>query len=91
MFALMLPFELGDAGFLGNLSQLAPGFVTVRLETEGVALAVARGGVVVRLRGVIRQGWIRGRRRSRIPLGEPEKTKRIVRNRKKYGKNRERS
>jgi hypothetical protein len=45
----MLPFELGDAGFLGNLSQLAPGFVTLRLETEGVTLVVARGGVVVRL------------------------------------------
>jgi hypothetical protein len=45
----MLPFELGDAGFFGNLSQLAPGFVTLRLETEGVTLVVARGGVVVRL------------------------------------------
>jgi hypothetical protein len=45
----MLPFELSDASFLGNLSQLAPGFVTLRLETEGVALAVARRGVVVRL------------------------------------------
>jgi hypothetical protein len=87
----MLPFELGDAGFLGNLSQLTPGFVALRLETEGVALVVARGGVVVRLRGVVRQGWIRGRRRGRIPLDEPEKTKGIVRNRKKSGKNRERS
>jgi hypothetical protein len=43
----MLPFELGDAGFLGNLSQLAPGFVALRLETEGVALVVARRGAVV--------------------------------------------
>jgi hypothetical protein len=83
----MLPFELSDASFLGNLSQLAPGFVTLRLETEGVVLAVARGGVVVRLRGVVQQGWIRGRRRGRIPLDEPE-TKRIVKNRKKSGKNR---
>jgi hypothetical protein len=49
----MLPFELGDSGFLGNLSQLALGFVTLRLETEGVSLTVARGGVVVRLRGVV--------------------------------------
>jgi hypothetical protein len=49
----MLPFELGDAGFLGNIFQLAPGFVALRLETEGVALVVARGGVVVRLRGVV--------------------------------------
>jgi hypothetical protein len=87
----MLPFELVDAGFLGNLSQLAPGFVALRLETEGVALVVARGGVVVRLRGVVRQGWIRGRRGGRIPLDEPEKTKGIVRNRKKSGKNRKRS
>jgi hypothetical protein len=45
----MLPFELGDAGFLGNLSQFAPGFVALRLETEGIALVVERGGVVVRL------------------------------------------
>jgi hypothetical protein len=43
----MLPFELSDAGFLGNLSQLAPGFVVLRLETEGVVLVVARGGGVV--------------------------------------------
>jgi hypothetical protein len=86
----MLPFELGDAGFLGNLSQLAPGFVALRFETEGVTLIVARGGVVVRLRGVVRQGWIRGRRRDWIPLDELE-TKRIVRNRKKSGKNRKRS
>jgi hypothetical protein len=83
----MLPFELGDASFLGNLSQLAPGFVTLRLETEGVALAVARGGVVVRIRGVVWQGCIRGRRRGRIPLDKPE-AERIVRNRKKSGKNR---
>jgi hypothetical protein len=50
----MLPFELSDAGFLGNFSQLTPGLVTLRLETEGVALAVGHGGVVVRLRGVVR-------------------------------------
>jgi hypothetical protein len=86
----MLPFELSDASFLGNLYQLAPGFVTLRLEAEGVALAVARGGVVVRLRGVVRQGWISGRRRGQIPLDEPE-TKRIIRNRKKSGNNCKRS
>jgi hypothetical protein len=86
----MLPFELSDASFLGDLSQLVPGFVTLRLETEGVTLAVARRGVVVRLRGVVRQGWIRGRRRDRIPLDEPE-TKRIVRNRKKSRENSKRS
>jgi hypothetical protein len=87
----MLPFELGDVGFLGNIFQLAPGFVALRLETEGVTLVVARGGVVVRLRGVVWQGWICGRRRGRIPLDEPEKTKGIVRNRKKSGENRKRS
>jgi hypothetical protein len=86
----MLPFELSDASLLGDLSQLAPGFVTLRLETEGVSLAVARGGVVVRLRGVVWQGWIRSRRRGRIPLDESE-IKRIVRNRKKSGKSRKRS
>jgi hypothetical protein len=37
----MLPFEQSDAGFLGNIFQLAPGFVTLHLETEGVALVVA--------------------------------------------------
>jgi hypothetical protein len=31
LFALMLPFELSDAGFLVNFSQLALGFVTLRL------------------------------------------------------------
>jgi hypothetical protein len=87
----MLPFELGDAGFLGNHTKLTTGFVALRLETEGAALVVVRGGVVVRLRGVIQQGWIRGRCRGRIPLDEPEKTNGIVRNRKKSGKNRKRS
>jgi hypothetical protein len=75
LLALVLPFELGDASFLGNFSQLAPGFVTLRLETEGVALAVAQRGVVVRLHGVVWQSWIRSRRRGRIPLDEPEKIK----------------
>jgi hypothetical protein len=37
----MLPFELSDADLLGNFSQLAPGFVTLRFEMEGVALVVA--------------------------------------------------
>jgi hypothetical protein len=87
----MFPFELGDAGFLGNLSQLASRFVALCLETEGVALVMARGGVVVRLRGVVWQGWIRGRRLGRIPLDEPERIKGIIRNRRKFEKNRERS
>jgi hypothetical protein len=39
----MLPFELGDFGLLGDVFQLAPGFITLRLEPEGVALVVARG------------------------------------------------
>jgi hypothetical protein len=37
----MLPFELSDAGLLENFFQLAPGFVALRLEPEGVALVVA--------------------------------------------------
>jgi hypothetical protein len=39
---------------LTDFHRQQPGFVMLRLETEGVALAVARGGVVVRLRGVVR-------------------------------------
>jgi hypothetical protein len=54
MFTLILPFELSDAGFLGNFFQLALGFIMLRLETKGVALTVGPGGVVVRLRGVVR-------------------------------------
>jgi hypothetical protein len=72
LFALMLPFKFGDVSFLGNFSQLTLGFVTLRLEAEGVTLAVARRGVVVQLRGVVRQGWIRGRCRGRIPMDESE-------------------
>jgi hypothetical protein len=86
LFTLILPFELSDAGFLGNFYQLAPGFVTLRLEMEGVALAVGHRGVVVRLRGVVWQGRIRGRRRGWIPLDEPE-TKKIVKNRRKSERN----
>jgi hypothetical protein len=56
-----------------------------------VTLVVVRGRIVVQLRGVVRQGWIRGRRRSRIPLDKPENTKGIVRNRKKSRENRKRS
>jgi hypothetical protein len=87
----MLPFKLSDAGLLGNIFQPAPGFVALRLESEGVALVVARWRIVVRLRGVVRQGWIRGWRRSRIPLDKPQNTKWIVRNRKKSRENRKRS
>jgi hypothetical protein len=50
----MLPFELGDSSLLGNIFQLASGFVTLRLEPKGVALVVARRRIVVRLRGVVR-------------------------------------
>jgi hypothetical protein len=82
----MLPFQLGDADLLGDIFQLVPSFVTLRLESESSALIVARGRVVVRLRGVVRQGWIRSWRRGRIPLDEPEKTRGIVRNRKKSGR-----
>jgi hypothetical protein len=40
LLALMLPFELGDSSLLGNIFQLTPGFFTLRLEPEGVALIV---------------------------------------------------
>jgi hypothetical protein len=49
----MLPFELSDVGLPGNIFQLAPSFVALRLEPEGVALIVVRGRIVVRLRGVV--------------------------------------
>jgi hypothetical protein len=60
----MLPFELDDSSLLGNILQLALGFLELRLEVEGVALALGHGGVVVRLRGVVWHGRIRGRRRG---------------------------
>jgi hypothetical protein len=50
----VLPFELGDFGLLGNIFQLASGFLKLRLEPESVALTVARRRIVVRLRGVVR-------------------------------------
>jgi hypothetical protein len=50
----MLPFELGDSSLLGNILQLALGFFELCLEAEGVVLPVGHGGVVVRLRGVVR-------------------------------------
>jgi hypothetical protein len=40
LFALVLPLEFGDACFLGDFSQLAPGFITLRLEAKGVTLVV---------------------------------------------------
>jgi hypothetical protein len=80
LFTLILPFEFSDTGFLGNFSQLVPGFVTLRLETEGVLLAAGHRGVLFRLRGVVWQGWMCGR--HRIPLDEPG-TKKIVRDRRK--------
>jgi hypothetical protein len=45
----MLPFELSDADLLGNIFQLASGFVALCLEPEGVMLVVARWRIVVRL------------------------------------------
>jgi hypothetical protein len=40
----VLPFELGDSGLLGDVSQLAPGFIALRLEPAGTAITVARAG-----------------------------------------------
>jgi hypothetical protein len=53
---------------------------------EGITLPVGHEGVVVRLLGLVLQGRIRGRRRGRIPLDELE-TKKIVKNRRKSGRN----
>jgi hypothetical protein len=75
LFVLVFPLEFGDAGFLGDFSQLMSGLVTLLLEEKGVALVVEHRGVVIRLRRVIRQGRIRGRCRGRIPLDEPEQTR----------------
>jgi hypothetical protein len=67
---------------VGDVSQLAPGFVALRLEPAGVAVTVARDGgrrIAIRPRGVF---W----RRNGVPLDEPENMKRIVRNKRKSGK-----
>jgi hypothetical protein len=82
LFALVLPLEFGDASLLGDIFQLALGHLELRLEAEGVELPVGHGGVVVRLRGVVRQRLIHGRRGGRVPVDEPE-TEKIVRNREK--------
>jgi hypothetical protein len=34
----VLPFELGDSGLLGDVFQLAPGFIALGHEPEGVAV-----------------------------------------------------
>jgi hypothetical protein len=47
LFALVLPLVFGDAGFLGDFSQLAPGFVMLLLEAKSVALVVGHRGVVI--------------------------------------------
>jgi hypothetical protein len=60
-----------------------PGFITLRLEPAGGAIILARAGrvgVARRSRGIARHGRSCGRYRGRIPLDEPENTKRIVRN-----------
>jgi hypothetical protein len=86
LFALVLPLKFGYASLLGDILQLALGHLELRLEAEGVEFPVTHGGVVVRLRGVIRKKLIHGRRWGRVLVDEPEAEK-IVRNR---GKNLER-
>jgi hypothetical protein len=56
------------------------GHLEHRLEAESIKLPVGHRGVMIRLRGVIRQGLI-GRRRRWIPLNKPE-TEVIVRNKR---------
>jgi hypothetical protein len=81
LFALVLILQFGDGGLLGDIFQLTLGHLKLHLEAEGVKFPVGNGGVVVRLRGVVRQRLI-GRRRGRVPLNESE-TERIIRNRGK--------
>jgi hypothetical protein len=44
LLVLVLPFELGDSGLLGDVSQLAPGFIVLRLEPVGIAITETRAG-----------------------------------------------
>jgi hypothetical protein len=76
--ALVLPLQFGYASLLGDVFQLALGHLKFRLEAESVKFPVGHGGVVVRLRGVVRQRLI-GRRGRRVPLNKLE-TNGIVRN-----------
>jgi hypothetical protein len=69
---LVFPFQLGYAGLLGNLLQLALGHLQFPFEAESVEFPLRHGGVAVRLRGVVGQG-LTGRRRRWIPLNQPEK------------------
>jgi hypothetical protein len=86
---LVLPLEFGDASLLGDILQLALGHFELRLEAEGIELPVGHGGVVVRLRRVIQQRLIHGRRGGRIPVDKPE-TEEVVRNREKSRRNHKR-
>jgi hypothetical protein len=87
LFALVLPFELGDSDLLGDVFQLVLGFIALGLESEGVTLVVARRRErVARSRGVARQGWICGRCGSRVTLDEAENAKRIVSDKKKISR-----
>jgi hypothetical protein len=56
------------------------GHLELRLEAESIKFPVGHGGVVIRLRGVVRQG-LTGRRRRWIPLNKLE-TEVIVRNKR---------
>jgi hypothetical protein len=44
LLALVLRFGLGDSSLLGDVSQLALGFIALRLEPMGVEVAIARAG-----------------------------------------------
>jgi hypothetical protein len=81
VLALVLPLQFGYGSLLGDVFQLALDHLKLRLEMESVEFLVGHGGVVVRLRGVVRQRLI-GRRRGRVPLNKPE-TERIFRNKGK--------
>jgi hypothetical protein len=81
----MLSLELSNPGLFGYDLQLVPGCVTFLLESAGVAIIVVRAGRVGttrRSRGIARHGRTCGWSRGRIPPGEPENTKKIIKDEK---------
>jgi hypothetical protein len=88
LLALVFPLQFGYASLFGDIFQLTLGHLQLRLEAESVKFPVGHGGVMVGLRGVVRQG-LTGRCRRWIPLNQPE-TKAIVKNKKGSKSNRKR-
>jgi hypothetical protein len=75
-FALVFPLQFGYASLFGDIFQLVLGHLQLRLEAESVELPIGHGGVMVGLRGVVREG-LTDRCRGWVPLNQPE-TRMIV-------------